>query len=142
MKKLEFINLADEMLGQEDFENLCMTDEEIEAYKEWTRDAFWLFEGDSDYMIDECWNITYFMIIKNKVYYIDLENDAETLKKLEEFCKGQDPTVSRWWYNTRTQTKNRKYFEENTRGDFEKYKWLKIAYRWWCWYVYTCFMYV
>ena len=147
-KKLEFIDLFNDLLENEDFEKLCMSEDEIKQYHDWSRDPFIVFEGDPDYMIDENWNTLYFIRIDNKVYYIDYNSDWDRwysdLDKLQEFLEWQNPEVSRSWVSTRSETKNRKYFEDEVYNwnDFNNYKWLKIAYRNGCWYVYTLFKYV
>ena len=141
-EKLQFIDLFNDRLEKDDFENLCMSENEIENYENWEFDPYIIFEGDPDYMIDEYWNYTYFIRIKDKVYYI--WNDFWTdLNKLQEFIEWQDPKVSISWTCSRSQTKNRKYFEdENYNWDwFNNYKWLKLAYRNGCWYTYALFKY-
>lgn len=109
-----------------------------------------LFEWDSDYMIEtrighgwkEYERPVYFFIRKDEWLIVVSEDDFEHRDELLEFCEGQDPTVSRSWYNTRTETKHREYLEDNTWDGWENCKNLKIAYRWWCGYVYTLFEYL
>lgn len=147
-EKLQFIDLFNDRLEKDDFENLCFSEKEIKDYENWLWDPFIVFEGDPDYMIDESWNTIYFIRIDNKVYYIDYDSNWDQgysdLKKLEQFIENQSMKISLWWNNTRSETENRKYFEnENYSWDwFKNYNWLKIAYRWWCWYVYTLFKYI
>lgn len=142
-EKLEFIDLLNDCLEKEDFENLCFEDKEIEEYNDWQWDPFIVFEGDPDYMINpENWNTVYFIRIDNKVYYIDCFDDGEDLEKLRDFIEWQDPKISLWWYNTRSKTKHREYLEDNNWDWWDRCKNLKIAYRWWCGYVYTLFEYV
>ena len=141
-KKLIMIDLYNDRLDKEDFENLCFSNEEIEEYNNWQFDYFKIFEGDPDYMIDNDWNTIYFIIIWNKVYYISLYDNNNNIEKLENFCKSQDPSISLWWYNTRSENDNRIYFDKNTWDEFWNYHWLKIAYRGGCWYCYTLFKYI
>ena len=141
-KKLEFIDLFNDLLDEKDFYNLCFSDDEIKAYHDWSFDPFIIFEWDPDYMIEENWNTIYFIIIDDKVYYIDLEGSDENLDKLKEFCEWQNPKISLWWYNSRSETKNWIYLEDNNWDWWEKCKNLKIAYRWWCGYCYTLFEYI
>lgn len=139
-KWIEMIDLYEDWLYKEDFENLCFSDEEIEQYENWEYSILNIFEGDPDYMIDENWNTTYFIIIWNKCYYANWWYDCD-IDKLENFVLSQNPKISIWWFNTRSESDHWKYFEENTWKEFEEYKWLKIAYRWWAWYCYTLFKY-
>lgn len=116
--------------------------------EEWEEMA--LFEWDPDYMIEtrighgwkEYERPVYFFIWKDENIIVVSEEDFEHQDELLEFCEGQDPTVSRAWYNTRSETKHREYLEDNTRDGREKCKNLKIAYRGWCGYVYTLFEYL
>lgn len=143
-KKLQFIDLLNDRLDQKDFENLCMDEDEIKQYENGERDPFIIFEGDPDYMVTPKWNVIYFCIIDSTVYYLSMFDNQEDLDKLMEFCAAQNPKISPSWYNTRSESKNREYFEDenDNRDGFENYNWLKIAYRGWCWYVYTLFKYV
>jgi hypothetical protein len=59
-----------------------------------------------------------------------------------EFCNGQDTSISRSGYNTRSEVWHWEYMEHNSWDGFEKNWNLKIAYRWGCGYVYTLFEYV
>lgn len=147
-EKLQFIDLFNDRLEKDDFEKLCFSEKEIKDYENWQWDPFIVFEGDPDYMIDESWNTVYFIRIDNKVYYIDYNSDWDQwysdLEKLNEFIENQSMKISLWWNSTRSETKNRKYFEyENHSWDwFKNYNWLKIAYRNGCWYSYTLFKYI
>ena len=64
------------------------------------------------------------------------------MDQLLEFCGGQNPKVSIGGYNTRSETKNRKYLENNNREGFDLCNNLKIAYRGGCGYCYTLFEYI
>lgn len=141
MKK-EYIDIMYDALDEKAFSDLCLNEEEIDQYYDGDFDYFSIFDGDPDYMVTENWDRIYFIIIWNRVYYITYW-DWEGIYQLEEFCDGQDPKVSIWWNNTRSETKSRKYFEDenHNRDWFNNYKWLKIAYRWWCGYYYTLFKY-
>lgn len=147
-EKLQFIDLFNDRLEKDDFENLCFSEKEIKDYENWQWDPFIVFEGDPDYMIDESWNTIYFIRIDNKVYYIDYDSNWDQgysdLKKLEQFIENQSMKISLWWNSSRSETENRKYFEdENYSWDwFNSYNWLKIAYRNGCWYSYTLFKYI
>ena len=143
-EKLQFIDLFNDRLEKDDFENLCMSENEIKDYENWEFDPYVIFEWDPDYMIDENGWYVYFCRIWNKVYYIDSEYGSENLEKLEKFIENQNPKISLWWNSSRSETENRKYFEdENYSWDwFNSYNWLKIAYRNGCWYSYTLFKYI
>ena len=147
-EKLQFIDLFNDRLEKDDFENLCFSEKEIKDYENWQWDPFIVFEGDPDYMIDEVWNTIYFIRIKDKVYYIDYNSDWDQwysdLEKLNEFIENQSMKISLWWNSSRSETENRKYFENgNYSWDwFNSYNWLKIAYRNGCWYSYTLFKYI
>lgn len=140
-KKIELIDLYAYLLDDTAKEDLCMDDEEWQKYLEWEWDPFIVFEWDPDYMVTPEWDTIYFIIIGSRVYYIDTTGSDDYLDKLEEFCTAQDPTVSRSGYNTRSESKNWRYMDENTREWWDLCKDLKIAYRGWCWYVYTLFQY-
>lgn len=53
MQKLEFINIAYNMLDKKAYDDLCMDEEEIKSYENGERDPYIVFEGDPDYMIDD-----------------------------------------------------------------------------------------
>lgn len=106
--------------------------------KEW--DEFALFDDNCDFLIDENWNRLYFYVDRNTIYVSDYDDFWEYYDKLLEFCENQNYKISRWWYNTRLETKKRKYFDDDK--EFDSYKWLKIAYRWWVGYYYTLFKYI
>ena len=120
-----------------------MDNEELKYYdlEEWNE--LDLFEGDPDYMIDEKWNYTYFFISEkfNTVYISDdwIWNDPK-YEKLLNFCESQDPKISLSWYNTRSENDKWNYMDDDE--DFYENNWLRIWYRWWCWYFYTCFKYI
>jgi hypothetical protein len=117
-----------------------MSEKEIKDYENWEFDPYVIFEWDPDYMIDGNGWYVYFCRIWNKVYYIDSEYGSENLEKLEQFIENQNPKISLGWYTSRIETKNRLYLDDDE--SFYDYKWLKIAYRWWAWYTYTCFKYI
>lgn len=143
-KKLQFIDLYEDLLDDIAKDDLCMDDEEWQKYMDGEWDPYIVFEWDPDYMVTPEWDTIYFIIIGSRVYYIDSTGSREYIEELEEFCKWQDPTISRSWYNTRSSTQNWEYmeYEDNAWESFAKNKNLKIAYRWWCWYVYTLFEYI
>jgi hypothetical protein len=60
-----------------------------------------------------------------------------------EFCRGQDTTISRAGYNSRSEVWHWEYMDywENAWESFKNNPNLKIAYRWGCGYVYTLFEY-
>lgn len=102
-----------------------------------------LFEGDPDYMVTPDEYPIYFFIWsdKNLVVVSDYSDfDGELL----EFCKGQNTSISRSGVNTRSETWHWEYMDywDNAWDSFKKNPNLKIAYRWWCGYVYTLFEYV
>jgi hypothetical protein len=66
------------------------------------------------------------------VYYIDTTGSDDYLDKLEEFCTAQDPTISRSGYNSRSESKNWSYMEDNSWNGWDNCKDLKIAYRGGC----------
>lgn len=136
MKK-EYIDLLNERLDQKAFSDLCFDENEIKEYKNWEFDLLKIFDGDPDYMLDENWNPLYFIIIWNRVYYVDYTFNSENVEKLKDFCNWQNPKISLSGCNTRSETHQRKYTD-----DFESYKWSKIAYRGGRGYIYTCFRYV
>jgi len=102
-----------------------------------------LFEGDCDYMVTPDGECIYFFIRseKNLVIVSDY-SDSGFDSELLEFCKGQDTTISRAGYNSRSETWHWEYLEKNTREWWDECKNLKIAYRWGCGYVYTLFEYI
>ena len=116
--------------------------------KEW--DELALFEWDPDYMVtpwaDDNYmtesNHIYFFIWKDEKIIVTSTDDFDYEDELLEFCEGQDPTISKGWFNKRKETEHREYLEDNTWDWFEKCKNLKIAYRGWCGYVYTLFEYL
>lgn len=116
--------------------------------KDW--DELSLFEWDPDYMVtpwaDDNYmtesNHIYFFIWKDENIIVTSTEDFDYKDELLEFCEGQDPTISKWWFNTRSETNHWQYLEENTWDGREKCKNLKIAYRGWCGYVYTLFEYL
>lgn len=99
-----------------------------------------LFEGDPDYMVTPEGYPIYFFIRSDKNLVI-VSDYSDFDDELLEFCKGQDTTVSRAGYNTRSEVWHWEYLDENTRDGWDECKNLKIAYRWWCGYVYTLFEY-
>lgn len=104
-------------------------------------DELVLFEGDCDYMVTPEGYPIYFFIWSDKNLVI-VSDYSDYDDELLEFCKGQDTSVSRSGYNTRSETWHWNYMEHNSRDGFEKNWNLKIAYRWGCGYVYTLFEYV
>jgi len=108
--------------------------------KRW--DELALFEWDSDYMILENDYPIYFSIIWNTVYISDDDIDDENIEKLLNFCNSQNTKITKSWNSYRLENEKWKYFDENTRDEFENYNWLKIAYRWWAGYCYTLFKYI
>lgn len=118
-----------------------LSPEELEELDLQEGDEFVLFEGDPDYMVTPEGYPIYFFIWsdKNLVVVSDYSDfDGELL----EFCKGQDTTISRAGYNSRSETWHWEYLEKNTWEWWDECKNLKIAYRWGCGYVYTLFEYV
>jgi len=108
--------------------------------KRW--DELALFEWDSDYMILENEYPIYFAIIWNTVYISDDDIDDENIEKLLNFCNSQNTKITKSGNSYRLENEKWKYFDENTRDEFENYNWLKIAYRWWAGYYYTLFKYI
>lgn len=108
------------------------------ALDEWEEMA--LFEGDPDFMDTPDGDRVYFFIWKDKNKVIV---DEHTLyePELENFCNGQSCIVTLWWYSSRNETDKWKYMDENTRDEYDAYKGLKIAYRYWCGMSYTTFRY-
>ena len=112
--------------------------------KEW--DESLLFEWDSDWMdepvtsLNGYFNRIYFFIRSDKNLVIT-SDEPENIDELLEFCEWQDTKVSKSGYNTRSETWHWQFMEywDNAWESFEKCKNLKIAYRWWCGYVYTLF---
>lgn len=100
-----------------------------------------LFEWDPDYMITPEGYPIYFFIWSDKNLVIVSDLDFVYYNELLEFCKWQDTKVSKSGYNTRSETWHWQFMEywDNAWESFEKCKNLKIAYRWWCGYVYTLF---
>ena len=90
--------------------------------KEW--EELSLFDWDPDYIIDSYWYPCYFCISWNTIYTSDYD-DPEIDDMILDFVE---------W-------KNRKSFEEQNREAFRKYDWIKLAYRWWIWYVYSLYYY-
>lgn len=115
-------------------------DEMQELYLE-EGDELSLFEGDPDYMVTPGGECIYFFIRSDKNLVI-VSDYSDFDDELLEFCKGQDTSISRSGYNTRSETWHWEYLENNTREWWDECKNLKIAYRWGCGYVYTLFEYV
>ena len=139
-KKLEYIDLYQDILDETAKDDLCMDNEEWQKYMDGEWDPYIVFEWDPDYLVTPEGSIVYFIIIWSRVYYIG-DPDDEYMEALQEFCNWQDPTISRSWYNTRSETKKWQYMDDNTWNGWDNCKKLKIAYRWWCWYIYTLFEY-
>jgi len=83
-----------------------------------------LFDDNPDYIIDEYWYPCYFYISWNTIYTSDYD-DSWIDEKILEFYE---------W-------KKREPFEKQNRETFKNYDWLKLAYRWWRWYVYRLYYY-
>lgn len=106
---------------------------------DWYDNEWTIFEWDCDYLIDRNWYRLYFLIHWNTVYTSDINTDYDDI--LLEFCNWQDTRISKWWFNKRLQTKNRKYFDDD--DTIENLNWkFRIVYRWWAWYYYDCFKYI
>lgn len=129
-EKLTLVNVCE--LSPEEMEELYL--------EEW--DEMSLFEWDPDYMVTPDGEYVYFFIWSDKNLVVTSNWNFDFDEELLEFCRWQDTKVSLWGYNTRSESKHWKYFEDNTRDAFEENKNLKIAYRWGCGYVYTLFEYV
>lgn len=117
------------------------SDEMQELYLE-EGDELSLFEGDCDYMVTPDGYPIYFFIWSDKNLVI-VSDYSDFDDELLEFCKGQDTTISRAGYNSRSEVWHWEYmdYENNAWDSFEKNPNLKIAYRWGCGYVYTLFEY-
>lgn len=107
-----------------------------------------LFEGDSDYMVipwktNDFWMDTVYFFIRSDKNLVIVSDYSDFDSELLEFCKGQDTRVSRSGYNSRSETWHWEYMDywENAWESFKNNPNLKIAYRWWCGYVYTLFEY-
>ena len=106
-------------------------------------EEFLLFEGDSDYMVTPEGECIYFFIWSDKNLVI-VSDYSDFDSELLEFCAGQDTSVSIGGWNTRSEVWHWEYMDywENAWESFKNNPNLKIAYRWWCGYVYTLFEYV
>lgn len=125
-----------------------LTPEELQELdlEEW--DELLLFEWDPDYMVTP-WASENYMTPQNHIYFfiwsdknlVITSDYSDFDDELLEFCKWQDTKVSKSGYNTRSETWHWQFMEywDNAWESFEKCKNLKIAYRWWCGYVYTLF---
>jgi hypothetical protein len=65
-------------------------------------EEFSLFEGDSDYMVTPEGECIYFFIRSEKNLVI-VSDYSDYDDELLEFCAGQDTTISRSGYNTRSE---------------------------------------
>ena len=81
-KKIELIDLYEDLLDDTAKEDLCMDDEEWQKYLEWEWDPFIVFEWDPDYMVTPEWDTIYFIIIGSRVYYIDTTESWEYMEEL------------------------------------------------------------
>ena len=106
-------------------------------------DELVLFEGDCDYMVTPDGYPIYFFIWSDKNLVI-ISDYSDFDDELLEFCSGQDTTISRAGYNSRSEVWHWEYMDywENAWESFKNNPNLKIAYRWGCGYVYTLFEYV
>ena len=106
-------------------------------------DEFSLFEGDSDYMVlpDSDYPVYFFIRSEKNLVIVSDYSYSGFDSELLEFCNGQDTTISRAGYNSRSEAWHWEYLEKNTREWWDECKNLKIAYRWGCGYVYTLFEY-
>lgn len=118
-----------------------LSPEEMEELYIEEGDELSLFEGDPDYMVTPENYPIYFFIWSDKNLVI-VSDYSDFDSELLEFCRGQDTSVSRAGYNTRSEVWHWEYLEKNTREWWDECKNLKIAYRWGCGYVYTLFEYV
>lgn len=126
-----------------------LTPEELQELdlEEWNE--LLLFEWDPDWMDEpvtswdgyKWFNRIYFFIWSDKNLVITSDEPWTCKNELLEFCNWQDTKVSKSGYNTRSETWHWQFMEywDNAWESFEKCKNLKIAYRWWCGYVYTLF---
>ena len=134
------INMKNENLELKSVYELSPEEMEELYLEEWNEMA--LFEGDPDCMvIPENYPI-YFFIWSDKNLVIVSDLDFSYCDELLEFCKGQDTRVSLWGNTLRSETWHWEFLEKNNWEWWDECKNLKIAYRWWCGYVYTLFEYV
>lgn len=116
MKKLKLVDLYE-------LDKKTKKELDLEEGKEYR-----LFEWDPDYIIlqenDEVIEFSNFCEYKNKLI---VDWFSSYYDELIDFCENR--------------LENREPFEKQTREEFQKYNWLKIAYRWWIGYVYKLYYY-
>ena len=91
--------------------------------------GIYFFYGDEDYLIDKEGYPVYFTKYDNYIIIDDHSYD-DNYDYIDIIRKFYDDNFE-------------KYFEsiDNNWWSFKEYNWIKIAYRWWSWYVYSLWWY-
>lgn len=84
--------------------------------------------GDDDYIVFDKYPVLFWKI-DNTIYTSDELNDEEKKILLSFF---DDFDFEKYWSDD----------FENSWSEFDKINWVKLAYRWWVWYVYHLYKYI
>ena len=88
-----------------ELKSVCeLSPEELEELDLQEGDELVLFEGDPDYMVTPEGYPIYFFIWSDKNLVVTSDLDFSYCDELLEFCAGQDTSISRSGYNSRSET--------------------------------------